>query len=369
VGLAVPRVEGGVLRLLLRLPNWVGDVVMAAPAVEAIHRARPDACLVAQARPGLLALAALLPGVSAVLPAGGDRGPRTLLASRRRLRDAGFDAAVVFPRGTRALLAPWLARIPVRVGFSAAGHRALLTHPVAGWRPWRRRHRSAFFGLLARAFTDRPLEPWHLEAPPEALARSEELLRGLGRRLDRRLVALEPGASYGPAKCWPAERFGALARRLLGRGFDVVTVGTAASRDVEARVAARAGARLLRAAGRTPDLAALAGVLASADLLVANDTGPMHVGAALGTPVLALFGATDPGVSGPIGPGARRILREPTPCAPCLLRACPVAGHPCLEALGVGRVAREALDLLAGRAVVPATEVSGRRVAGGGGAG
>ncbi|MFV1959677.1 MAG: glycosyltransferase family 9 protein, partial [Planctomycetota bacterium] len=217
------------------------------------------------------------------------------------------------------------------------------------------------------------LEPFRLEAPPEALERSQKLLRGLGHRLGRGLVALEPGASYGPAKCWPAERFGALARRLLDRGLDVVTIGTAATRDVEARVAARAGAGLLRAAGRTPDLATLAGVLARADLLVANDTGPMHVAAALGTPVLALFGATDPEVSGPIGPGPRHVLREPTPCAPCFLRTCPVAGHPCLEALGVGRVEREALDLLeaarGGGRAVPAAEGEGPGVLAGGGAG
>ena len=332
--------------MLLRLPNWVGDVVMAASTVAALHEALPESVLVAQAKPGLLGLAALLPGVSATLPAGEDRGPGSLRASRRALKAEAFDAAVVFPRGIRAMLAPWLARIPVRVGFGGSGHGLLLTHPVEGWKPWRRAHRSAFFGLLGRPFGVQPEGVWRCRPSEAARAEADRFLRGIGRRRDRPLVVLEPGAAYGPAKCWPADRFGRLAQGLLAEGVDVCTVGTRETLPLEDVVEAHAGAGLLRAAGLTPDLEALAALLAEADLVVANDTGPMHVAAAVGAPVLALFGATDPVVSAPTGPGPRRLLWEPEPCSPCFLRRCPVPGHPCLERFGVEQVLAEARALL-----------------------
>lgn len=349
--LAAPEAPRQAARVLLRLPSWLGDVVMAAPAVAAIARALPGAHVTAQVVAPFVPLARLLPGVHAAEPAPVVRGLRSALSAGRALRARGFDLAVVMPRGVRAALAPRLARIPVRVGFGGPGRRLLVTHAVAGWRALRSRHRTAFYGALALPFGEAPLAPLALSAPAEALAQADALLTRLGHRAGEPLVALEPGARYGPAKCWPPERFGELARGLLAAGVGVVAVGTAKTRDVEQQVAAAAGPGLLRAAGRTDDLLALIGLLARADLLVTNDTGPMHLGAALGTPLVALFGATDPVVSGPLGPGPRRVVREPEPCSPCFLRDCPIPGHPCLTKIGAPRVLREAFALLeAGRA-------------------
>ena len=291
-------------------------------------------------------LAGLLPGVHAAEPVGEGRGVRGAWRAGRALQRSEFDLAVVFPRSHRAAVVPRLARIPVRVGFGGGGKRWLLTHRVEGWKPLRSAHRSAFYGALALPFGERPDTALHLVPPPAALGAAEQLLLRLGRRAGRPLVALEPGARYGPAKCWPPERFGELARGLLAQGCDVVTVGTVATQPVEALVARGAGPGLLCAAGRTDDLLALIGLLAKSDLLVTNDTGPMHVAAALGTPVLALFGATDPNVSGPIGPGPRTVLMDPEPCSPCFLRDCPIPGHPCLTKIGAARVLREAQRML-----------------------
>jgi len=342
--LVLPRVPEGLARILLRLPNWLGDVVMAAPTVAAIHGARPDAVLVAQVAAPFMPLARLLPGVREVVPAAGDRSSGDRRRSAEMLRALQLDAAVLFPRSLRASLAPHKARIGVRVGFGGPGRR--LTHAVRGWQAWRREHRSRWFGLLAHAFGAEIGGPWTLEVPPAARARAVGLLRALGRDEQKPLVVLEPGASYGQAKCWPAARFGALAARLRSDGCDVVTVGTDATKAVEARVARAAGGGLLRAAGHTPDLGALLGVLAEAALVVSNDTGPMHVAAAVGTPVLALFGATDPVISAPIGVGPRSLVFDPEPCSPCFLRTCPVPGHPCLSKLGVAAVTRAARVML-----------------------
>ncbi len=345
-GLQAPPVTRPVERLLVRLPGWLGDVVMAGPTVAALARGLPGARMTVQVAAPFLPLARLLPGVAEAEAAPRVTGLGSAWRAARALRARRFDAAVVMPRGARAALPVRLARIPVRVGFSGPGHRWLHTHRVRGWRPLRSAHRSAFYGALALPFGQAPEGPLELVAPPEALAQAEALLLRLGRRGERPLVALEPGARYGPAKCWPPGRFGELARLLLREGLDVVTVGTARTRDVEAEVARAAGPGLLCAAGRTDDLATLLGLLAQANLLVTNDTGPMHVAAALGTPVLALFGATDPVVSGPRGPGPRRVLSDPEPCSPCFLRDCPIPGHPCLSKIGATRVLREAQALL-----------------------
>ena len=345
--LHVPSLPEGQRRILVRLPNWLGDVVMAAPTVAAIHAARPEAELVASIKGPFASLAAQLPGITKVVPAGRDRSPLELAASRKALKALDLDCAVVLPRSTRAQTAPWLAGIPQRVGFAGKGRGMLLTHGVKGWKPYRGAHRSAWFGLLAQAFGTESGEPWLIDVPAEGRFEARRLLDRLGRHPDKPLVVLEPGASYGPAKCWPAANFGALAARLQADGCDVATVGTDDTKPVEDAVDKAAGGGILKAAGRTPDLLALLGILAEATLVISNDTGPMHLAAAVGAPVLALFGATDPLVSSPLGRNERRLVYEPEPCSPCFLRSCPIPGHPCLTKLGVGRIHREARAMLA----------------------
>ncbi|MDJ0522758.1 MAG: lipopolysaccharide heptosyltransferase II [Planctomycetota bacterium] len=344
--LQLPDVPDGQKRILVRLPNWLGDVVMAAPSVAAIHAVRPQAEIVAQVVAPFLPLAGMLPGVARAIPANRDRSSSERKASAETLRALEADCAVIFPRSYRASIAPKRAGIPVRVGYGGPGRKRAYTHPVKGWKPYRREHRSRWFGLLARAFGTQPAAPATIDVPPQLRASADGLLRGLGREPSRPLVVFEPGASYGPAKCWAPERFGALAKRLLALGVDVATVGTDATKPVERIVAREAGPGLLRTAGATPDLGVLMGLLADANLVVSNDTGPMHLAAIVGTPVLALFGATDPVVSSPIGQGVRELIYDPEPCSPCFLRECAVPGHPCLGKVGVGRVFRQARGLL-----------------------
>jgi heptosyltransferase-2 len=189
-----------------------------------------------------------------------------------------------------------------------------------------------------------------LEPPAGALAWADRWLAAApGRRPGLAIVALEPGGAYGVAKRWGEDRYAELARRLVTSGTaDVVLVGTADAAPLHDRIATRAGdagGRLVKAAGVT-DLSQLAGLLASASLLVTNDTGPMHLAAAVGTPVLALFGSTDPAVCGPRGAGEIRVLYERVACSPCYLKECPVEGHPCLDRFEVGRVEAVARDML-----------------------
>jgi heptosyltransferase-2 len=334
-------------RILVRLPNWLGDVVMAAPSVAALAEASPRAEVVAASRPQFAPLAARLPGVARVLPLPHRRGLGALRRDADAVRAERCDAAVVFPRSTRAALPTALARVPVRVGFSSEGRSPWLTHPVRGWRRLRLEHRSEYYAALLGPFGLAPKGPWRLVPPDDALRWADEFLAAApGRRAGRPVVAFEAGASYGPAKRWPVERFAAVARDLVSSGAaDVVVIGTEDARPVEDEVAARSGQPVLRATGRT-DLLRLAALLSRSAALLSNDTGPMHLASAVGTPVVALFGATDPRISGPRG-GPSRVLYEKVPCSPCFLRHCPVPGHPCLAGLSVERVREAVLEALA----------------------
>ena len=327
-------------RILLRLPNWLGDVCFSAPAAAALADAAPRADFVAACRKSLAPLAARLPRVTSVVVVDGTTGLRGMLRSAREIKKARCDAAVVFPRSIRAAMPVSLARIPVRVGFASDARSMFLTHVVRGWKPLRLAHRTAYFGALLRPFgLEAPTAPWTFTPPPQSLAWADAWLReDPRRRKGKPLVAMEPGGAYGVAKRWPEDRYAALAGRLVREGTaDVVLLGTADMAPLHDRIAAAAKAPLLKAAGQT-DLLQLSGLLARSSLLVTNDTGPMHLAAAMGTPIVALFGSTDPAVCGPKGRGRATVVYEKVPCSPCYLKECPVEGHPCLDQFDVERV-------------------------------
>lgn len=336
-------------RILVRAPNWLGDLCMVAPALEALAAAAPQASFAVACKRSLASLAPCLPRVSDVVvldPVPGVRGARG--GPGRRIRALGCDAAIVVPRSFRAALTVAWARIPIRIGFASDARSPLLTHALRGWKPLRLAHRMAYFGALLRPFgLEAPVAGWRFTPPADALHRMDAwLARAPGRRPGAPLIAFEPGGAYGVAKRWSEAGYATLAGRLVQGGADVVLVGSADMAPLHDRIATAAGVPLLRAAGAT-DLVELAALLARARVLVTNDTGPMHLAAAVGTPLLALFGSTDPAVCGPRGTGPARVLYEKVQCSPCYLKECPVPGHPCLDQFEVGRVERELATLLA----------------------
>ena len=336
-------------RILVRAPNWLGDLCMTLPAVEALAAAAPKATFVLACKPSLESLARRVPRVSQVIVLDQVPGVRGALVHRRAIREARCDAAVVVPRSLRALLPVAAARIPIRVGFAGNGRSPLLSHPVRGWKPLRLAHRLDYFGALLGPFgLAAPSSGWRYTPRPEEIEWQNAGLRTHpARRPGARLVALEPGGSYGVAKRWPEARYAALVRRLREDGVDVLVIGTKEMEPLQDRILAASGVPLIRGAGMTT-LPALAATLAQVDALVTNDTGPMHLAAAVGTPILALFGSTDPAVCGPRGVGRAKVLYQKVDCAPCYLKECPVPGHPCLDQFHVERVHHEVMTLLAG---------------------
>lgn len=323
-----PSHLSGVRRVIVFAPNWLGDAVMALPAIEDVRRALPDAAIVAAARPSVAPLFSLVPAITETITLGHRSSWRELAAAR-------FDAALLLPNSFHAAFTAWRAGVPERWGYRADWRAPLLTRMVD--RP-KGVHQAAYYQHLARALgcPSGPLVP-RVEVSAAMRAAAAAQLAAAGWDQAAPLVALAPGAAYGGAKRWPAESFGGLAVRLAA-GSTVVLVGS--------RADARAGdevlsyvpdhSRIVNMMGRT-SLPELAGVLALCGTLVTNDSGAMHLAAAAGTGVVAMFGPTRERETHPLGRRSA-VLTHDVWCRPCMLRECPL-DHRCMRGITVDAVA------------------------------
>jgi heptosyltransferase II len=317
------------VNVVVRLPNWLGDTVMAVPALRSLRAAVGGDDRVAVVGPW----ARLLAG-QAIADACFEY-PRSW-SGRIRAADpvAAFrpDVALLLPNSLEAALSAWYWRARRRIGFDTGGRTLLLTDRVPLPRP--RLHQvDEYLGLLQplgiAAITREP----RLASPPSARACVLDLLDD-GIPIGRPMIGLHLGAASGPAKLWPGEHTAALGVALFEAGMTPVLLGTRADSAVETDVQARAGKPLPSLVGRdTPEL--LPAVLAGLDALVSGDTGTAHLAAALGTPVVTLFGPTDPRLSAPRGRATS--IAKPVPCAPCFYARCPI-DHPCMRAIAVEEV-------------------------------
>ena len=322
-------------RIVVRAPNWLGDVVLSLAALRDLRRHFPAAWLSVLARPSVAGLYRALPEVDAILEA---RGHAAEVAS---LRGAG-DLAVMFPNSFGTALAAWRAGVPERWGYATDGRALLLTRRCRVPASVRGRSQVYYYramleglGLVGEGPPDTSLA-----CPPEWSAEGAALLGDEGP-----WIGINAGAAYGTAKRWLPERFAAVAELVARRqGARVAIVGGPAERPLGEAIAAQLRVKSRLVAGETT-LAGLVGVLSRLRLLLTNDSGPMHVAAALGTPQVAVFGSTDWAETAPVAENAT-IVREDVPCSPCLLRECPI-DHRCMTRVDVDRVAQAAFSLLA----------------------
>jgi heptosyltransferase-2 len=322
-------------RVVVRAPNWVGDVVLSLPALRDLRRRFPAARLEVLARPWVAELYGAVAGVDAVVES------RGLAADVEALRGR-FDLGVLLPNSFASALTLWRAGIPERWGYATDARSLLLTRSCRV--PARVRGQSQVYyyramleglGLAVEGPPDASLA-----CPREWAAQGETLLGDTGP-----WIGVNPGAFYGTAKRWPPERFAAAAALVARRtGASVAIVGAASERPLGEAIASQLAAPSRVLCGETT-LAGLVGVLAQLRLLLTNDSGPMHLAAALGTPLVAVFGSTDWVETAPVSERAR-VVREDTECAPCRLRECPI-DHRCMTRVGVSRVAAAALELVA----------------------
>ena len=320
-----------VTRLAVFAPGWLGDAVMALPAIADVRRALPGCAIHVVAKPSVAPLFALVPGVDAVVPLGGGSARGAAIEALRRAR---YDAALLLPNSFNAAYTAWRAGIPARWGYRSDGRSLLLTRGVPNPAP---AHQAGLYQHLVRAlgFSNGPCEP-RLVVSTEGTALAERTLIAAGWT-GGPLVAFAPGAAYGGAKRWPAASYGALAKILAGHGVSVVLVGSPADRPAADEVSAIAGRHAIDLVGRT-DVPGLAAVLAVCRAAVTNDSGAMHVASALGVPVVALFGPTRERETRPLGAAEPTVLVHDVWCRPCMLRECPLT-HACMRGLPVERVA------------------------------
>jgi len=331
------------MRSVVLAPNWVGDVVMAEPVVRALTASGRSVTVLA--KPPLAPLVALFDGVEATLPRGDDT--ETIAT----LRAGKFEEAVILPNSFRS------ARLAREAGIAARwGYRGNLRAPLLA--PAVRRPRGvrpqveAYRELLAAMGVAAP-SGWvpRLELPEALVAAGRERL-GRARIApgEGPLVALFPGAEWGASKRWPMKSFAALAVELRRRLPGARQLVVAGPKEVwlAVRVHEESG-KLHPVIGPDLDLAGLAGVLAHADLMVTNDSGPMHLAAALGVRCVALFGPTDRRQTAPAGEG-HAVLSRDLWCAPCFRRRCPLLHHGCLRGIGVSEVVAHVEAMLAARA-------------------
>lgn len=320
--------------LLIRAPNWVGDVVLSLPAVRDLRRNFPAARIEVLARAWVAELYRAVAEVDAVRESAGFQADVGALRGR-------FDTAVLLPNSFGTALMARAAGIPERWGYATDGRGFLLTRRPRVPAPIRGRSQVYYYramlaglGLQVSASPDASLA-----CPADWRARGASLLGG-----DGPWIGLNPGAFFGSAKRWLPERYAAagdlLARRM---GARIAILGGAEDRPLGEAIGSlmQAPSRVL--CGLT-SLAELAGALSCLSLLLTNDSGPMHLAAALGVPQVAIFGSTDWRETAP-ATGPNRLVRDEVDCAPCLLRECPI-DHRCMTRITEDRVAAAALSLL-----------------------
>ena len=319
--------------LVFRSPNWLGDAVLATVVLPALRRRHPKTRFEVLAPSAIADVFARSPHVDRVVPI-------TRSDEVDAYRRGGYDRAILGPESFGAAWRAFRGGVPKRMGYATSHRGSLLSRSLPASAASRGRHQVENYRALAALDGD----PRESDVPAVFVeAGWIEEAEALWPDDSRPRIALQPGAAYGPAKRWFPERFAEIARLLHERGCSVALVGGPSDRDVVDAVRARCPAPVLDLSGRT-GLGVLAAVLSRARLLITNDTGPMHLAAACGTPSAALFGSTNPVWTRPFGE-RHRVIREAVPCSPCYQRTCRI-GTLCFERLTVERVFRETLEML-----------------------
>jgi heptosyltransferase-2 len=335
--------------ILVYAPSWIGDAVMSLGALRSLRRAYPDSRLTVLAKPWVEELYKCCEAVDGTLQYDPrkSRGVRGLLRTAGMLREAKFDLAVLFPNAFRAAAIVWAARIPERWGYAHDGRGLLLTKPVPpAPRPFGRHQAYYYLDLLRHLGVETGQPDTHLNLTEPMRAKATELLRNHNGYRGQAVVGIHPGATNSGAKRWIPERYAEVGDRLAAsHNARIVVLGGPGEQSIAEEIRAHLKTPSVNFAGKT-SLGELMGLVGSLSILISNDSGPMHLAAALGVPTVAVFGPTDERETGPLGPKSR-VVRQHVECSPCLLKECPI-DHRCMERVTVDDVYRASVELLEG---------------------
>jgi len=322
-----------VLKILIVAPSWIGDAVLAQPLFRRLRERHRELVLDVLAPPWTRGLFARMPEIDSGIDHPFDHGEfalRRRYALGRSLAAQRYDQAIVLPNSYKSALIPWFAGIPLRTGFVGEARWGLLNDA-------RRLDKQALalmverYALLAEAAggtIKRPLAAAQLKVDR---AQRAVTLRQLGLAPRRPVAALCPGAEYGPAKRWPPDYFAELARKLAAAGCEVWLVGSIQDAPICEAIAQAGGSDCINLCGRTTLTEAI-DLLSCATLIVSNDSGLMHVAAALDKPLTAIYGSSSPAFTPPLSARAQ-IVKLDLACSPCFRRECPLGHFNCMRQL------------------------------------
>lgn len=325
-------------RILVAGPAWVGDMVMAHSLIQVLHRRHQDAVIDVLAPHWSLPLVARMPGIrqAVAMPLGhGEFGWSLRYRLGVQLRAHDYHRAIVVPRSFKAALVPFHARIPVRTGYLGESRYVFLNDIRKLNKQQLDSTQKRFVALALER--DEPL-PQVLPRPQLQVIESNvpALRQRFALHPGAPVVALMPGAEYGPAKQWPIRHFRALAAELAAAGVQVVVMGSAKEKPVGAALIEGLDATAINLCGETTLVEAV-DMLSSVQVAVTNDSGLMHVAAAVGTPVVAIYGSSSPVFTPPLT-ARREIVYRNLQCSPCFKRSCPLGHTHCLEQIDPGEV-------------------------------
>jgi heptosyltransferase-2 len=341
--------------ILIRVPNWLGDSVMATPVVAAVCKTFPKAKLSILSKSHFAPLWKSFSEVHEVLVL--EKGLLGYLRTIDEIKKRKFDAALTLPSSFSSAFILFAAEVPLRVGWGGDGREIFLTHVIPAPEP-RQKHLVWEYLELMRQGLGRSntLKTVQLAFPLGSKPKQEaqKLFKLLKVNTKSGLVALGPGATYGPAKRWPLPYWKQLITHMLESGKETLLVlgGPEEKEYLEELwkgLPTRHTQRLVSLVGKTSPQA-LAAVLDQCKLLITNDTGPMHVAAAVGTPTVAIFGSTSPTWTRPFGLG-HEVIYKAVECSPCFQKTCPI-GYICLNQITVDEVFQKTRKKLKSKVVI-----------------
>jgi len=336
-------------RVLIRSTNWVGDAIMTTPAVRAVRKNFPRAEITILAKPWVAPVFSNNPYIDRIMlydDPGRHRLGLGTIRIAKELRHGSYDLAVLFQNAFEAALLTFLAGIPRRLGYDTDGRRLLLTHPVKRHVHFRQIHEIDYYlAILTGAHLAVNGRDLTLVVSDVERQHADALLAGNDIAAEDLLVGVNPGATYGTAKRWLPDRFAELCDRLC-RTCDarIVIFGAPGEKVVADRIGRLMQSPAVNLCGKTNLREAMA-VIERCRLFVTNDSGLMHVAAALDIPLVAVFGSTNPVTTGPSS-SKSHVVRVPIPCSPCLKPECPT-DHRCMKEISVDMVFSVVKQMLA----------------------
>lgn len=333
-----------VKNILVRMPNWIGDLIMATPVLTDLRRHFPKASITAMCR---TPLCDLLKEDEAIDELFCFTKPSNDFVRRQDLRNiidkvaAGkYDLGILLTNSFSSAWWFWLGKVKERLGYAGHWRRWLLTDSVK-WEPRKEHEVISYKRLLIPLGIPLSQTAPRLYVNEKEVEESKQLLYQRGYVKGQKLIGINPGAVYGSAKCWPPERFRALAMRLLlETDAAIVFFGDGATVPLVKEISYGLPERVIDLAGVT-SLRELACLIKDCTVLVTNDSGPMHIAAAFRRPLVALFGSTDPHLTGPYGQ-EKSVLHKPVKCSPCFKRVCPIDFR-CMKGISVDEVVERVL--------------------------